>query len=320
MRWCGLFVTTEPSKRGLFGTSIISRVIRLAIIFASIGVVFWITGCMERMFYHPTREATPIPADLRQAGAEAVNFQSKDGTVLLGWFVPARDGHGKTVAGLPTPTASPTILHVHGNAGNISSHFWFTEYLPDAGFNVFIFDYRGYGESEGAAHSRAPLIADTQAALDALLKRADVDPNRIGMYGQSLGGAIGLNVMADRKEIRAAVIDSTFTSWRDIAACAVGGQQPNFVCRSLATVLIPDSHRVDDAIVKVDRPILLVHGDADSIIPVIHSRNLAKAGGPNVKLIELPGGDHNSLRETHPEIEKIVIDFLRSTLTDESIR
>jgi uncharacterized protein len=137
------------------------------------------------------------------------------------------------------------------------------------------------------------------------------------MYGQSLGGAIGLNVMADRKEIRAAVIESTFTSWRDMAACAVGGLQPNFVCRSLATVLIPDSHRVDDAITKIDWPILLVHGDADSIIPVTHSRKLAKVGGPNVKLVELPGGDHNSLRETHPEIEKIVIDFLRSALTEE---
>lgn len=299
---------------GLFGKSIVSRLIRLAIIFLALGFVFWITGCMERMFYHPTREATPIPADLRQSGAEAVRFQSGDGTKLSGWFVPAR---GRSEAGprdAASGSAAPSILHVHGNAGNVLSHFWFTEYLPDAGFNVFIFDYRGYGESEGSARTRGPLIADTHAALDAILARADVDRNRIGMYGQSLGGSIGLNVMAERKEIRAAVIESAFTSWRDMAACAVGGDEPNFACQSLAGLLIPDSHRADEAIAKIDRPILLLHGDADSIIPVNHSRKLAKAGGANVRLAEMPGGDHNSLRESHPEVEDLVVEFFRTQL------
>jgi dipeptidyl aminopeptidase/acylaminoacyl peptidase len=242
---------------------------------------------------------------------------------LHGWFIPAQSQtlHGRDARATdPTSILAPTVLHVHGNAGNIAHHIGFTDYLPAAGFNLFIFDYRGYGQSEGKATSRGPLIADTNAALDALLARADIDPQRIAIYGQSLGGSIALNVMAERPEVRAAVIESAFTSWRDIAANAVGGKNPNIIFRSLAAVLIPDTHRADDAIAKIKRPLLLLHGDADSIIPVEHSRKLAAAAGTDsdghiwATLVELSGGDHNTLRDTHPEVESIVIDFLRERL------
>ena len=277
---------------------------RLALAALIAALLLWFTGCMERMFYYPAAEDTPVPPELAQRGAESVWFQSGDGTRLHGWFIPSHLGSAD----------SPTILHVHGNAGNIESHAWFTAYLPRAGFNVFIFDYRGYGQSEGVARSRAPLIADTHAALDAMLKRSDVDPNRIGMYGQSLGGAIGLNVMAERAELRAAVVESAFASWREMAACALGGDDPNLVCRSVAGMLIPDSHRPDEAIGKIKRPILLMHGDSDRVIPMSHSRKLA-AANPNAKLVILAGGDHNTLRDSNPEVEQIVIDFLREHLS-----
>jgi dipeptidyl aminopeptidase/acylaminoacyl peptidase len=236
---------------------------------------------------------------------ESVHFASTDGTRLHGWFLP----------GGANPRACATILHIHGNAGNIESHIGFTDYLPAAGFNLFIFDYRGYGESKGSAHSRKPLIADTIAALNVLLARTDVDPARIGIYGQSLGGSIGLNVMADRPDIGAGVFESAFTSWRDIAATVLGGGDPGAISRALSAILVDDSCRADDAIARIDRPILLVHGDADSIVPVQHSRKLlAAATSDDVRLIEFPGGDHNSLRDTHPEIEQIVIEFFRGHL------
>lgn len=258
---------------------------------------------MERLFYHPQAGLTPVPREFPRG--ESVRFASADGTRLHGWFIP----------GGTDPRSLPTILHVHGNAGNIESHIGFTDYLPAAGFNLFIFDYRGYGESEGSARTRKPLIEDTNAAIDALLARPDVDPARIGLYGQSLGGAIGLNVMARRDELRAAVIESSFTSWRDIAASAVGGGQPGAISNTLAAMLIQDSCRVDDAIANIDRPILLLHGDQDSIVPVEHSRKLAAASRTgSVMLVELPGGDHNTLRDTHPHVEQLVIEFFRKNL------
>lgn len=258
---------------------------------------------MERLFYHPEQGPTPVPASFPDA--QSVWFNSADGTRLHGWFIPSQVHWGEK---------APTILHVHGNAGNIESHIGFTDYLPAHGFNLFIFDYRGYGQSEGSARKRGPLIQDTNAALNAILKRPQVDPQRIGMYAQSLGGAIGLNVMADRPEIHAAVIESSFASWRDEAANAVGGDPPSWFGKTIAWLLISDAHRADVAIARIQRPILLVHGSADRIIPITHSRTLAAASNGHAQLIEYPGGDHNTLRETHPEVEQVVINFFRANL------
>jgi dipeptidyl aminopeptidase/acylaminoacyl peptidase len=271
------------------------------VVFSLIGT----TGCMERLFYYPSRGATQPPGHL--SAAESVWFDSGDGTRLHGWFVPAGGGPPSSRA------PAPTILHVHGNAGNVESHVGFTEYLPQAGFNLFIFDYRGYGQSEGSARRRGPLIADGRAALDALLARPDIDRDRIGIYGQSLGGSIALNVMADRPEVRAAVIESAFASWRDMAANAVGGDPPGFIGRLLARLLIKDDHRPVDAITRIERPILIIHGTADGTIPVSHGRRLAEAG-PVVELVEVAGGDHNTLRWTNPEVEQMTIDFFRKHL------
>lgn len=295
------------------GWRIAYRVTRLVVLLAIVLLVLHFAGCMERMFYVPTRGPTPVPPQF--AGAEAVQFNSADGTQLYGWFLPAqpnsadlRDDAGR----------APTILHVHGNAGNLLDHIGFTEYLPRAGFNLFIFDYRGYGQSQGVARSREPLIADTHAALDALLERADVDPQRIAMYGQSLGGAIGLNVMAHRPQIRAAVIESAFASWRDIAANVASQRDPpGLIGRALAALLIADTHRPDEAIAHINRPLLLIHGDGDNIVPVSHSRRLAAAAGKWAKLVELTDGEHNTLRNTHPHVDRLVIQFFREHLSDD---
>ncbi|UCD76217.1 MAG: alpha/beta fold hydrolase [Phycisphaerales bacterium] len=258
---------------------------------------------MERMFYYPQRGLTTPPPHLH--AVEEVRFASPDGTRLHGWFVPTETG---------PPEAAATIIHVHGNAGNLEDHIGFTEYLPPAGFNLFIFDYRGYGQSEGSARKRRDLIADAHAALDVVLERPDVDPDRIGLFAQSLGGSIGLNVMADRPEIRAAVVLSAFTSWREMAASAVGGEPPSWIGRSLAKLFIPDDARPVDAIGRIDRPLLLIHGDADRIVPVAHGRRLAGAASEQTRYVEIPGGDHNDLRWTSPEVDELTIDFFRSRL------
>ena len=133
-----------------------SGLLRPVIVLAAIVAVLWVTGCMERLFYHPSPGPATPPAHLRDA--ESVWFNSADGTRLHGWFIPARSQDPASAAGprLPLPPGEgggegaikvpsvPTILHVHGNAGNVESHVGFTEHLPAAGFNLFIFAYRGY--------------------------------------------------------------------------------------------------------------------------------------------------------------------------------
>jgi dipeptidyl aminopeptidase/acylaminoacyl peptidase len=266
-----------------------------------------LTRTMERLFFVPT--AGPTPLSKAPPGAEAVRFASLDGTELSGWFVPAAGAEDAAAR-----RARPTVLHLHGNAGNVTDHAWFTAYLPPAGFNVFVFDYRGYGESAGAPRRREELLDDARAALDHLLARPDVDPARIGLYAQSLGGALGLVLMAERSELRAGVFESAFASWRDVAANAVGGDPPMLPARWLAGLLIPDHARPLDAIVRIERPLLLLHGDADATVPASHGRRLAAAAGPSARLVLLPGGAHNTLRDTHPEVEPLVIEFLAAGL------
>ncbi len=277
--------------------------VRWLAVTAVIIIPLWATGCLERLFYHPTSAQTVPPPEL--ADVESVWFASGDGTRLHGWLIPASDG-------TPRDRAA-TVMHVHGNAGNIETHLWFTEYQPAAGFNLFIFDFRGYGRSEGTARRRRPLIADTNAALDMLLARPDIDPRRIGMYAQSLGGAIGLIVMADRAELRSGLIMSGFSSWRDVAADAVGGDPTGAASRLLARILVRDHDRPDEAIARIDRPILLIHGTDDDLVRASHGRRLAEAG-PTAELLEIDGGDHNGMRTSHPEIDRHVIEFFRRTL------
>ncbi len=272
----------------------------------AIGVVMIglrLTGRAERLFFQPTQEPTPAPQAF--AGARMVDINSRDGTRLRGWFIPSQT----------TPAElSPTLLQVHGNGGNILSHLGFVDYLPGHGFNLFMFDYRGYGESDGHTTSRQSALQDANAALDVLLQQPEINPNRIGLVAQSLGGAVGLSLMADRPELRAAAIESPFASWQFAASTALGGADPNFFAVALAWILIPDSDRPDDAIRRIHRPILLHHGDADTTIPHIHSQLLRDAAAQDVELHILSGGQHNTLRDTHPEIEKRIVEFLRSNL------
>ena len=127
--------------------------------------------------------------------AESVEFTAKDGTHLQGWFIPSSTG--------PADNAIATIIHAHGNAGNMSAHWPLVSWLPERNFNVFMFDYRGFGKSKGTP-SQAGLLDDTQSAINVVRHRSDVNPQRLVLFGQSIGGANILDVVGqgDREGIQ----------------------------------------------------------------------------------------------------------------------
>src|ERR1051325_11044653 len=138
-----------------------------------------LTGCVQGAFYHPDRVLYDTPARLGLK-YEQVTFASQDGTRLVGWFIPAR--------GYADPKrAKGTVVHFHGNAQNLSAHWQFVDWLPQRGFNLFVFDYRGYGASQGSPEPKG-VFEDSLAALDYVRARPDVDPERLLALGQSLGG------------------------------------------------------------------------------------------------------------------------------------
>lgn len=257
-----------------------------------------LTGCMERLFYYPSRAEFQTPPRV-----EDVYFETEDGLTLHGWFIPADP------RSLDGDAPAPVVLTPHGNAGNVSHHYPFVDFLPRAGFSVFLFDYRSYGRSDRGRLRREPLIRDTRAALDALLARDDIDHSRIALFGLSIGGVIGLPVAAEREEIRSVVLMSPFASWKGIAA------DHSWL---LGRALIPSGFDAIDQVRKLgDRPVLIVHGDNDEVVPVEHAGRLeqaAKDAGVDIQVRISPGAMHNDLFWVDPGAENAIIEFLRETL------
>ena len=167
-------------------------------------IVLWSTGYAERLAYMPVRDAFETPEQY-----EDVWIQTDDGTRLHAWFMPAQ--------GAKPGDQTPAILHVHGNAGNVLYHESFSSFLTNAGFHVLLFDYRGYGRSGEGKMNRKNLSIDTRAALDYLMNRDDVDPDRVGVFGVSLGGPFALDATINEPRVRAVATLSTFSSWRGAA-------------------------------------------------------------------------------------------------------
>jgi fermentation-respiration switch protein FrsA (DUF1100 family) len=238
--------------------------------------LLWLTGCVQSAFYHPDRVLYDSPARLGLK-FEQVSFASKDGTRLAGWFVPAR--------GYADPKrAKGTVVHFHGNAQNMSAHWQFVDWLPQRGFNLFVFDYRGYGASQGSPEPKG-VFEDSLAALDYVRARPDVDPQRLLVLGQSLGGtnAIAAVGSGDRAGVRAIAIESTFLSYSAIASEKLIG----------AGSLVDDTYSAERFVAALSPiPLLLLHGTADAVIPYSHSERLfAKAAEPK-RLVKIEGGAH----------------------------
>ncbi|WP_159272960.1 alpha/beta hydrolase [Variovorax boronicumulans] len=238
--------------------------------------LFLLGGCVQSMFYYPdrVRYETPDALGLRY---ENVRFTSADGTRLSGWFIPA--------AGRADPKAAKgTVVHFHGNAQNMSSHWRFVAWLPAQDYNVFVFDYRGYGESDGAPEPRG-VFEDSNAALDHVRARADVDASRLFVFGQSLGGtnAIAAVGSGNRAGVKAVAIESTFYSYRSIANDKLPG----------AGLLVRDDYGASKFVAAIAPiPLLLIHGTADAVIPHHHSQRLLADAKEPKQLIEVPGAGH----------------------------
>lgn len=220
-----------------------------------------------RGFWNPARIGIP---------AEDCYFRSADGTELHAWFIPAR--------GAPLAT----LLHCHGNAGNLTHRAAIAAAMRDAGLSILLFDYRGYGRSAGRP-SEEGLYADGEAAYDHLARQGDVDPARIVLFGESLGGAVACELALRRSSPAALVLESTFTRARDMARRV-------FPLLPVGPFL---RHRLD-TLAKLPRiriPILVVHGDADEIVPFAMGERLFAAANEPKRFHRVRGAGHNDLHE-----------------------
>lgn len=237
--------------------------------------------------YHPTREIEPADSDSRRL-FEDVYFTTGDGVKLNGWFFPA-----------PTnaPQSGLAFLICHGNGGNISHRLDICRtLLADTGANIFVFDYRGYGRSEGRPGEEGT-YRDAQAAFAWLRQRGITN---VIAFGESLGGGI-VSELALREPVAAIVLHSTFTSIPDI------GKElfPWLPVRLIGTIKYDTRSKLP----RIRRPVLVMHSREDGLARFHHAEaNFAAANEP--KLFCELRGDHNEASWEQPGFKSGIRDLL----------
>ena len=248
------------------------RVLR-ALAVAYLAVLLLLMIFEESLIFFPT----PYPAgDWTPAGLDVEDawFTAADGTRLHGWYLE----HARPRA---------VLLIAHGNAGNLSHRAdWLDELHNRLQTSVMIFDYRGYGRSEGKPNERG-VLADARAARAWLAKRAGVAEPEIVLVGESIGGAV-MTVLAGEDGARGLIVENTFSSLPDVAA---------FHYPWLPVRLAMHS-RLDaaGAIKNYGGPLLQFHGDRDAIVPFALGQKVFQAANEPKEFVVLPGGDHNDPR------------------------
>lgn len=223
------------------------------------------------------------PTDLVFADA---CFTAEDGTRLHGWYCPSEN-----------PRA--VVLYLHGNAGNLSHRTDLLRELQQRHrLSVLIFDYRGYGRSEGRPDENG-ILQDARAARAWLAARAGIDQSQIVLMGRSLGAAVAVDLAAN-EGARGLILQSTFTSLPDVAA-----SKP--IIGSLASAMQGRLNSIDK-IAAYRGPLLLSHGDADSVIPYAHGLKLFEVANLPKRFVTIPGGDHNDPQtaEYHVEFDRFI--------------
>ena len=227
-----------------------------------------LSGCTH-LFFQPTSRiyADPADAGLRY---EVIKFRSADGTELTGMFFAS------------TSPALGTIVHLHGNAQNMTSHFPYSSWLAREGFNVFIFDYRGYGASKGKPGLDGA-IQDAAAAFRQVRKIPGVDGEKIAVFGQSLGGAIGVAAIAESglPQPRALVLEGTFYSYKSVASAVLRQRWWSWPFSWFPWIAVTGSHSPSKEIAGITCPKLFIHSGTDPVVPFSQGKRLYEASpGP----------------------------------------
>jgi pimeloyl-ACP methyl ester carboxylesterase len=245
--------------------------LKWAFIFATslyVGLAALMYLVQRSLMYFPERARTaPAAAGLPQA--EEVVLDTADGEKVIVWHVPPRGD-------------SPVILYHHGNGGSLRTRAGRFRRIADEGVGLVALSYRGYGGSTGRP-TEDGLIQDARAAYVYAAARY---PQRIALWGESLGSGVAVALAAERPVTRM-ILDAPFTSTVDVAA-ALYWYLP-------VRVLMKDQFRSDERIKRVTAPVLILHGEADNVIPIAYGERLLAMIPGQKRMIRFPEGHHVQL-------------------------
>jgi fermentation-respiration switch protein FrsA (DUF1100 family) len=230
-----------------------------------------LTGCENRIIFQPIKypeglwDTSNMPLPITD-----VSFTAEDGVKLHGWYVPTEDAVG-------------TLLFFHGNAGNITHRLENIFFLHHLKLNVFIFDYRGFGRSEGDPDEEG-IQMDAQAAYDTALAQPGVSPSSLIIFGRSLGGAFA-SYTASRNPSKGLILESTFTNAVDMADAML----PFIPGWTISANLNTQEH-----VANLKIPKLFIHGTGDTLIPYTMGRELYKQAAEPKEFYSIAGAGHNN--------------------------
>jgi uncharacterized protein len=267
-----------------------------------LGISLYAIACVllvlqqTRMIFFPTAriEMTPAPLDYKDVWLETATSER-----IHGWWIPASQ-----------PDA-PVLLYLHGNGENIGANAAHASRFQRLGLSVLIIDYRGYGQSKGEFPSESRVYEDAETAWNYLTKTLGVPPERIVIYGHSLGGAIAIQ-LASRSGDSASglIVESSFTSIRQMIDLT-----PTYRVFPI-NLLLTQRFESIAKVPQLKMPVLFIHGLADAQVPAAMSQVLYRAAPEPKQIYLVPGAGHNNTASTGgEEYLEVVRKFLRQAET-----
>lgn len=250
----------------------------------------WLYFTQPSMIFYPSRELAVSPENWHLEFDDVV-FRSGDETALHGWYIPYH-------------ASEHVVLFFHGNAGNISHRGESIAIFHRLGLNVFIFDYRGYGRSQGKPSEKG-LYLDAVGAWDYLKQIRGISAENIIIFGRSLGGAVAVR-LASKVKPAALIVESSFTSARDVARSV-------FPILSRLTPIRYDFNAVS-YIKNVTCPVLILHSPDDDVLPYTLGEKLYRAANEPKEFVKLRGNHNTGFLQSQPEYERQLESFFGSVL------
>jgi len=258
----------------------------IALVVAYVVIVLLVYFGQSRLVYFPEKQLGNTPSAVG-LDYSSVNISTSDGETLHGWW-------------MPVPDAKGTVLFFHGNAGNISHRINYLTMFKRLGYDTLLFDYRGYGQSSGTP-SESGTYLDAQAAWHYLTATKEIAPERIVLFGESLGGAVAA-WLAAREKPGLLVLASTFTSVPELA----GEIYPFLPVRWISRF----AYNTMASLQSVSCPVFIAHSPQDDIVPFHHGEQLFQTALEPKQFLPLEGGHNTGFIFMQPAWKKTLGAFM----------
>ncbi|MCK5284715.1 MAG: alpha/beta hydrolase [Alphaproteobacteria bacterium] len=266
---------------------LITMILLKSVLFIYFILVVFFYFSQRNFIYFPDK-TVPIAANWGVRDYVPVEAHTKDGLILNAWYLPFDDKE------------SPVVLMFHGNASHFAGRIYKAPTFLNEGVGLLLAEYRGYGGNSGKI-SEENLYDDGRAYIKWLQEEQGISPEKIILYGESLGTGIAVQ-MAMEYPVKALILEAPYTSIPDVAK-----QYYFFIPVNL---LIKDSYRNIDKIKKVKAPLLIIHGQDDNIIPIKLGIELFNKANEPKTFINIPAAGHNNLYDMGAPLH--IREFLRT--------